>query len=103
MARVNPTFAPGSIPAILPGFRAKDDRMNPQIKRILRWAAYGAAVAFVIDWFISSNEILSIRICFGLMVAGAGAVTGALLCANFTADADEPLEGESSGHEQRPT
>ena len=72
--------------------------MNAQIKRILRWALGGAAVAFIIDWIISSDQILSIRICFGLMVAGAGAVTGALLCANFTADADEPLEGEASDH-----
>ena len=71
--------------------------MNAQMKKILRGALYGAVVAFVIDWFISSGEILSIRICFGLMVAGAGAVTGALLCANFTADEDEPLEGHAAG------
>jgi FtsH-binding integral membrane protein len=89
---VTRAFARRSTAAILARFQAKDERMNSQLKKILRWALYGAVVAFVIDWFISSNEILSIRICFGLMVAGAGAVTGALLCANFTADADEPLE-----------
>jgi hypothetical protein len=71
--------------------------MNAQIKRILRWALVGAVVAFVIDWFIASDQILSIRICFGLMVAGAGAVTGALLCANFTADEEHPSEGHAPG------
>lgn len=95
-------FAPASLAVILARFRDEDDRMNPQIKRILRWALYGALVAFLIDWFISTDQILSIRICFGLMVAGAGAVTGALLCANFTADADEPLEGDSPGQEHHP-
>ena len=77
--------------------------MNAQIKRIMRWALGGAVIAFVIDWIISSDQILSIRICFGLMVAGAGAVTGALLCANFTADEDEPLEGHAAGHGPTPT
>ena len=71
--------------------------MNAQIKRILRWALGGALIAFFIDWFISSDQILSIRICFGLMVAGAGAVTGALLCANFTADEEHPHEGHAAG------
>lgn len=101
---MNGTFAPAAIAAILARFRGKDDLMNPQIKRIVRVAFYGAVAAFGANWFfMTSGETLSVRLCFGFLVAGAGAVTGALLCANFTADEDEPLEGHSSGHEHRPT
>ena len=60
--------------------------MNPQIKRIVRWAEIGAVVAFLIDLAVSSGETFGVRVCLGFMVAGAGAVTGALLCAMFTAD-----------------
>ena len=63
--------------------------MNPQIKRILKWAFFGFCIAAFIDVLISGGESFSIRVCFALMVGGAGAVTGALLCANFTADDEE--------------
>ena len=60
--------------------------MNPQIKRILKWAVIGAIVGASIDWFVSSGESMGVRICLGLMIAGGGGVTGALVCAMFTAD-----------------
>jgi branched-subunit amino acid transport protein len=74
--------------------------MNPQVKRILKWAVLGALVAVVVNIFVTTGESTSVRVCFGLLVAGAGAVTGALLCANFTADEEKPAEGHAPGHEQ---
>jgi hypothetical protein len=71
--------------------------MNPQIKRIVKWAAILAAFAFVTNWYLTRGESTSVRVCFGFLVAGAGAVTGALLCANFTADEDEPADGHGQG------
>jgi hypothetical protein len=61
-----------------------------QVRRIVKWAAGCAIVGFVANWWLSSGEATGIRVCFGLMVAGAGAITGALLCANFTADDSDP-------------
>ena len=53
--------------------------MNPQVKRIVKWAGIGAAVAFFTNLWLTSDQSTGVRICFGLLVAGAGAVTGALL------------------------
>jgi len=75
--------------------------MNPQIKRILWSATILAAFAFVTNWYLMTRgESTSVRVCFGILVAAAGAVTGALLCANFTADEDEPADGHAPGDEQ---
>ncbi len=61
-----------------------------QIRRIVKWAVLCAAFGAVANLWFSRGESTSIRVCFALMVAGAGAVTGALLCANFTADDSDP-------------
>ena len=63
---------------------------SAQVKRIVKWAAICAVGGAVANLFFSSGESTGIRVCFALMVAGAGAVTGALLCANFTADDSDP-------------
>jgi hypothetical protein len=70
--------------------------MNSAIRKILKWAYGGAVVAFLIVMLVSSGESTPVRICFGLMCAGAGFVTGALLAANFSAD-EEPHEAPGSG------
>ena len=57
---------------------------------IVKWAVICAVLGGVANLWFSSGEATGIRICFALMVAGAGAITGALLCANFTADDSDP-------------
>jgi len=63
---------------------------SAQVKRIVKWALIGALVGAIANFWLSSGESTGIRVCFALMVAGAGAVTGAMLCANFTADDSDP-------------
>ena len=63
---------------------------SAQVRRIVKWAVICAVLGAVANLYFSSGEATGIRVCFALMVAGAGAITGALLCANFTADDSDP-------------
>jgi len=72
------------------GTPEKSGDSSAQVRRIVKWAVICAVLGGVANLWFSSGEATGIRICFALMVAGAGAVTGALLCANFTADDSDP-------------
>jgi uncharacterized membrane protein YeaQ/YmgE (transglycosylase-associated protein family) len=72
------------------GASESDDDAGAKVKRIVKWALIGAVIGAIANVWLSSGEATGIRVCFALMVAGAGAVTGAMLCANFTADDSDP-------------
>ena len=72
------------------GSGEKSGEAGAQVKRIVKWALIGALIGAIANFWLSSGEATGIRVCFALMVAGAGAITGAMLCANFTADDSDP-------------
>lgn len=71
--------------------------MNDAIRKILKWAVIGAVVAFGIDWMVSGGWPIGHRLTLGLMCAGGGFVTAALLAANFAPDEETESHGPS-GH-----
>jgi hypothetical protein len=60
--------------------------MHDELRRILKWSVIGAIIAFGIDWLVTGGLPFGHRVTLGLMAAGAGFVTAALLAANFVAD-----------------
>ena len=58
-------------------------------RRIVKWACFGGIALFVVDWFISGGETMSVRVTLGLMCAGGGFVTAGLLAAVFAGDSKE--------------
>src|SRR5205814_123701 len=68
---------------------------NDAMRTVVKWSLLGAAVAFVTVMLISGGQRTALRVTCGLMAAGAGAVTFALLCANFAKDEET---NESHGH-----
>jgi hypothetical protein len=67
--------------------------MDASVKKIVKWAVIGGLVAFVIDWIVSGSVPMGHRVVMGLMAAGAGFVTAALLAANFSADEETGTHG----------
>lgn len=67
--------------------------MDARVKKIVKWAVIGAVVAFVIDWLVSGGMPMGHRVVLGIMAAGAGFVTAALLAANFSPDDETKSHG----------
>ena len=71
--------------------------MNDEIRKILKWSVIGGVVAAGITILISGGMPIGIRVTCALMAFGAGAITAALLAANFAKDEETDSHGPS-GH-----
>ena len=69
-----------------------------EARKILKFAVIGAFVAFGIVMLVSDGMPTGQRVTNGLMCAGAGFVTGALLAANFGKEDEEELPGHDSAN-----
>jgi hypothetical protein len=67
--------------------------MNAAVKSILKWGTFGALAAFLTVWWVSDGMPIAHRVTCGLMAAGGGLVTFALLAANFKADEETEEPG----------
>ncbi len=70
--------------------------MQAEVRRILKWGVVGALAALAIDLMVSGGLPPGHRVTLGLMAAGAGLVTGALLAANFAKHEETDSHGSSS-------
>lgn len=67
------------------------------VGKIIKWATLGALGAFGTVMLVSSGMVTGVRITCGVMAAGAGFVTAALLCANFGEEGeDAPSSADST-------
>jgi len=69
--------------------------MNEVMKKVLRWGVIGSVVGFVTVWLVSGGMPLGHRVTCGLMAAGGGLVTFALLAANFAKDEESESHGSA--------